>query len=637
MKILSLICLSCFLYSSAFSQTYDPLKVNKKAVAVYTQAITNAEEGKYEMAINLLQQSISIEPNYADAYLSLAGVYGQIKNHANSVLNYEKAFQLDSNYTFGYLLPYSINLAGLGKFDKALEATNTLLTKRNLNPNTIKSAEYRKRNYEFAIDFEHKNKNKNYVFAPLNLGNEVNSAESEYFPSLTIDGNELIFTRRVKNRNEDFFSSNKKNAHWELAKPLPGNINTAQNEGAQMISADGNWLVFTGCNRPDGQGGCDIYISYKTENGWSPATNLGSRVNSDQWESHPCLSPDKRELYFSSNRFGGFGGSDIYVCRLQANSRWSEPENLGPQINTKGDEASPFIHADNQTLYFTSNGLQGYGDEDLFMSRRGPNGVWSIPVNLGYPINSINREGTLFVAADGHTAYLSSDRSDSKGGMDIYSFELRETVRPYKTLWITGKVFDKKSGNRLPSSVELIDIATKALITKVQTNEDGTYLITLPVGKDYAFNVSRKGYLFYSESFSLKNFSPDSTFEKNIPLQPIEVNASIILKNIFFDINSFELKNESQAELDKLIQLLTDNPSLKIQISGHTDNIGSVADNQKLSENRARTVVNYLTANKTAPSRLIFKGFGETQPISPNTSEDGRAMNRRTEMMITSL
>ena len=446
----------------------------------------------------------------------------------------------------------------------------------------------------------------------------------------------MVFTRRIKNFNEDFYYSWKKNNEWDIAKPMEGNVNTPQNEGAQNISQDGQWLVFTGCNRPDGFGGCDIYISYLTPQGWSEAMNLGSKINSDQWESQPCLSPDKRDLYFTSTRFGGYGGSDIYVSHLQPNGRWSEPENLGPEINTTGNEASPFIHADNQTLYFTSNGLQGYGNNDLFYTRKGPGGVWSKPVNLGYPINTISDEGTLFIAADGKTAYYASDRSDSHGGLDIYSFELREDVRPYKTLWVKGQVFDKKTTKGLPSAVELIDLATKQIITKVQTDELGNYLITLPVGKDYAFNVNRKGYLFYSDNFLMSSRSPDSTYEKNIPLQPIEANATIVLKNIFFDVNKFELKPESQVELDKLVQLLNENPTIKIEISGHTDNVGKPADNLILSNNRAKAVVNYLVNKNIAAQRLTSKGYGETKPVADNKTDEGRAMNRRTEVKVIS-
>lgn len=621
----------------SFAQGYDPEKINKKAVGFYNQALEKAQGKDYKSAIDLLQKSISTDDKYIDAYLSLAGVYGQIKDYPPSITNYEKAFILDSDYTAEYKLPYSINLAGMGEFDKALEAINNLLGKNPpKNTSTYKAAEYRKKTYEFAVEYARKHAVKSYVFAPENLGDSINSVESEYFPSLTIDGNELVFTRRLGDFNEDFFHSKKQNNNWTFAKPLTGDINTEQNEGAQNISQDGEWLVFTGCNRPRGFGSCDIYISYLTSQGWSEALNLGGNVNSDQWESQPCLSPDKRDLYFASRQFGGFGGSDIYVCHLQTNGKWSEPENLGPSINTPGDEQCPFIHADNQTLYFTSNYWPGYGDDDLFYTRKGPNGAWSNPVNLGYPVNTINKEGTLFITADGKTAYYASDRSDSKGGLDIYSFELREDVRPYKTLWVKGQVFDKKTTKGLPSGVELIDLATKQTISKVQTDETGHYLITLPIGKDYAFNVNRKGYLFYSDNFFLSQNAPDSTYEKDIPLQPIEANASMVLNNIFFDINKYELKPASQVELDKVVQLLKDNPTIKIEISGHTDNVGKPADNLKLSNTRARAVVNYLIERGINSQRLSAAGFGETKPVADNKSEAGRAKNRRTELKILS-
>ena len=257
-------------------------------------------------------------------------------------------------------------------------------------------------------------------------------------------------------------------------------------------------------------------------------------------------------------------------------------------------------------------------------------------MNLGYPINTTSDEGTLFIAADGKTAYYASDRSDSKGGHDIYSFELPENVRPYKTLWVKGKVLDKKTAKGLPASVDLIELSTKQVISKVQTDENGNYFITLPVGKDYAFTVNRKGYLFYSDNFLMTDRSPDSTYEKNIPLQPIETNARIILNNIFFDVNKFELKTESQVEMDKLIQLLTENPNLKIEISGYTDNVGKPADNLLLSNNRAKAVVSYLVSKNIAAQRLTAKGYGEANPIGDNKTEAGKAKNRRTEMKVIS-
>ena len=626
-----------FLFSISYaSAQYDPSNVSKKAVEAYNKGFEKAQDGKYKEAIESFEEAVKRDPRYVEAYLSMAGVYGELKDHAQSTATYEKAFALDSNYTSDMRLPYSINLAAMGQFDKALSIINSLLSKPNLGENTRKAAEYRRKTYQFAVDYARNNPSKDYVFKPLNMGENVNSPEAEYFPSMPIDGSGLVFTRRLNDFNEDFFLSENNNGSWEPARRLTGSINTPQNEGAQMISQDGQWLVFTGCTRPDGYGSCDIYMSYKTANGWSEAINLGNKVNSEQWDSQPCLSPDKRSLYFSSHRPGGLGGSDIYVSHLQANGRWSEPENLGPQVNTTGNEFSPFIHADNQTLYFTSTGWPGYGKEDLFVSRKGSDGKWGTPQNLGYPINTVNEEGSLFISADGKTAFYASDRAQGKGMLDIYSFELRPDIRPAKTLWVKGKVYDKKTSAGLPSSVELIDLASKQTISKVQTDESGNFLITLPVGKDYAFNVARRGYLFYSDNYSLANKAPDSTYRKDIPLQPIEVNASVVLKNIFFDFNKYDLEPQSQAELDRVVQLLQENPTVKIQLEGHTDNIGSAADNLKLSENRAKAVVSYLISKGIDSKRLVAKGYGATQPIADNNTDEGRAQNRRTELKIVS-
>ena len=632
--LLFLLCYSSL--QPSFSQ-YDPGKIGKKAIAFYNQARERAEEDNYASAAGLLLQAIDADKNYVDAYLALASIYGKIKNYTSSTQYFEKAFTLDSTYTIDYKLPYSMHLAGLGEFEKALDAINDLLAKKPpKNPTSFDALQKRRRSFQFAVEYAKNNPEKNYVFAPQNMGSSINSAESEYFPALTIDGKELVFTKRVNNLNEDFYYSRLSGDKWEAARPVEGNVNTPQSEAAQTISQDGQLLVFTANNRRDGFGNYDLYISYLTPQGWSEATNAGGFINSEQWDSQPCLSPDKRQLYFASRRYGGLGGSDIYVCRLQDNGKWSEPENLGAGINTSGDDQCPFIHADNQTLYFTSNGWQGYGDNDLFMTRKNDNGAWGKPINLGYPINTISDEGTLFIAADGKTAYYASDRSDSKGGLDIYHFELRQDLRPYKTLWVKGTVTDKKTKNGLPSSVELIDLASRQIISKVQTDEKGNYFITLPVGKDYAFNVNRREYLFYSDNFLMAGRSPDSTYEKNIELQPIEINASIVLKNIFFDISKYELKTESQVELDKLVQLLTENPALKIEISGHTDNVGKPADNLLLSNNRAKAVVDYLVKKNIVAARLTLKGYGETKPVADNKTEDGRALNRRTEMKVTS-
>ena len=613
---------------------YDPARVDKKAAKLYLLSQQQAGDDKFPQAIETLKQAVAIDKKFEDAYLSIAGMYRELKNYQAAVDYYRTAKSIDSLYFLDYSLPYSINLAGLGKFEEALAAVNDFKTIPNLNASSLRSAAYRTKLYRFAIDYAAKKNLSDYKFEPQNLGDSINTSVSEYFPTISLDGKHLVFTRRVNGINEDFFQSDRKPNGWTTAKALLGNINSNNNEGALNISQDGQWLIFTGCNFPDGFGSCDLFISYLTADGWSAPENMGPAVNTEFWESAPSLSPDKRDLYFTSNRPGGYGGNDLYVCHRLENGRWSGPVNMGPDINTPGDESAPFIHADNSTLYFTSNALPGYGGDDLFVVRKTAGGEWGIPENLGYPINTIENEGSLVVASDGKTAYYASDRADSRGQLDLYTFELRSDVRPAQTFWVKGKVYDKKTGKGIPSSVELGDLSNKRILSKLQTDESGNYLTTLPVGKDYAFNVNRKGYLFFSEHFMMTRPSSDSVYQMDIPLQPIEANASVVLKNIFFDVNQYELIPASQIELDEVVKLLNENPAVSIQINGYTDNVGKPADNLLLSENRAKSVVNYLKTKGIEPKRLYYKGYGEAQPVSPNTTEAGRAQNRRTELKI---
>jgi outer membrane protein OmpA-like peptidoglycan-associated protein/tetratricopeptide (TPR) repeat protein len=603
------------------AQWYNPNKVNAKVNSVYTAAIDQAQEGNFNTAKSLLVKALGMDNRLVDAYLSYAGICGELKQYDSATLMFEKARNLDSVYSRDYNLPYSINLAGLGRFEEALAAINVFSQNQTLNQRSLKAADFRRKCYQFALDMKKRGKELTGQFSPVNLGDSINSKDLEYYPALPIEGNQLIFTRRVSGRDEDFFESDKSGNNWQKGKSLPGDINTDQNEGAQCISQDGEWLIFTGCNRQDGFGSCDLYISYKMPNGtWSTAKNLGPQINTEFWESAPSLSPDKKDLYFSSRRNDGMGAADIWVSHRQPNGKWSEPENLGPEVNTAGEESCPFIHSDNQTMYFTSDGLQGYGGSDLFMMRKGPNGKWSIPQNLGYPINTIDNEGSLIVAADGQTAYYASDRSDTHGGLDLYTFSMPKTVQPVRTLWVRGKVYDAKTNKGLPSNVELKDIGAN-----------------LPVGKTYSFTVNRKGYLFYSDTYNMGGSPADSTFEKNIPLQPVGINTTVELKNIFFETASFQLQPASFTELDKVVQLMKDNPTITVQISGHTDNVGIAAANLKLSNNRAKAVVDYLVSKGIAATRLTYKGFGATKPVADNSNEAGRAKNRRTELTVTGM
>jgi outer membrane protein OmpA-like peptidoglycan-associated protein/tetratricopeptide (TPR) repeat protein len=632
--------LGLILFFAAFTagaQTYDPSKVNPKAKKLQEDAISHYRDGDVKKALQLLNKAIETDSYYLDAHLDLATLYNELKDYNNARIQFEKALPKDTGYFKYSWLPYSVSLAGAGNFAAAMTAIDKYLANTKLGQKSIQLATSRRKSYQFALEYAGKHPADNYVFAPKNLGDNINSAQLEYYPSVTIDDSVFVFTRRGSNVREDFFTSSMSDKGYSKAKLMENELNDEPYKGALHISLDGEWLIFAADYGPKGYGGYDLYISFWDGIGWSKPENLGPNINTEAWESSPSLSPDKKALYFSSTRFGGYGKGDIYVSYLFEDG-WSKSLNMGPQINTPAGEIAPFIHADNETMYFTSDGLQGYGGTDLYLVKKDiTTGAWGAPQNLGYPINTIDDEGGLFVAADGVTAYYSSDRSDSRGGLDIYKFELRPNVRPARTLYVQGFVYDAKTKKGLPSTVELIDNKTNTARTSIQTDEGGNYFITLPVGNDYTFVVNKPGYLYYSKLYELATGRADSIYRNDIPLQPIEMNTTVRLKNIQFELNSFKLKNVSLVELDKLYQLLAENPNLKLLISGHTDNVGAPADNLKLSLNRAKAVVDYLVGKGIDIKRLTWKGFGETKPISDNKTEEGRALNRRTEFTIVGM
>jgi outer membrane protein OmpA-like peptidoglycan-associated protein len=424
-----------------------------------------------------------------------------------------------------------------------------------------------------------------------------------------------------------------------MALSLGPPINTHGNEGAICISPDGQFLFFAACNRPDGYGSCDIYWSGKSGDQWSEPFNLGPVVNSEAWDSQPSFSSDGKTLYFASKRPGGKGSSDIWKTELMPDGDWMPPVNLGDSINTKDAEMAPFIHPDDLTLYFTSKGHPGMGGLDLFYSRKDENNLWQKPVNMGYPINTYADEITLVVNASGDLAYISSDKLGGKGRQDIYSFKLYKEAQPLKVTYFKGIVFNKETKKRLEAKFELIDLTSGKVVIKSRSDPvKGEFLVALPTNKDYALNVSKTGYLFYSDHFGLKGESSEARpFIRDIPLQEISVGETVVLKNIFFDTDKYELKPESRSELEKLINLLQTNGKIRIEISGHTDNAGTEAYNLMLSKNRAKAVYDYLTEHGISAGRLSYAGYGLTKPIDTNDTEQGRANNRRTEFRVVGI
>ncbi len=596
-----------------------------------------ASSGELSAAADQLRKTLKREPRFMDAVVELGNVYNQMGDYAAAEDMYEQALSIDSSYLVS--LYYSLGIVEFdqNKFSEAKAHFEKFLTLEKSGTKKFQNAQRYLANASFAA----KAVANPVPFQPENLGSAINTAEDEYLPSLTADGATLIFTA-VRKGQEDFYRSKKVNSHWAPAEPITA-INSDYNEGAQTITADGKLLVFTICNKPDGLGRCDLYFTAYTNGNWTPVKNMGRPVNSPYYESLPSLSAEGDALYFTSNRSGGFGGLDIWVSFRKPDGSWGQPVNAGPAINTPFDEQAPFIHPDGQTLYFMSKGHPGLGAYDLFFSRKDEQGQWSEPQNLGYPINSKGNEGALTVSLDGKLAFYASDMPGGFGKNDIYSFELYEAARPQPVTYVEARVFDQKTSHPLQAGIEIIDLNTGIVVARKSTDEHGEFLSTLPAGKDYALNVNKQGYLFHSENFSLSGWSGvDSTFHLKVPLVKIpdwQLDSSVetppvVLNNVFFETGSAELLPRSKVELDKLYDLLVQNPELKIQINGHTDNVGSVQSNKELSMNRAKAVYDYLVEKGINPSRLRYKGFGESKPVISNDTEEGRRLNRRTEFQI---
>jgi outer membrane protein OmpA-like peptidoglycan-associated protein len=490
-------------------------------------------------------------------------------------------------------------------------------------------------------------------FEPKNLGPAVNSADPEYYPCITADDATLIYTRRVKDpelipwgMQEDFMVSHRDaQGAWQAAKPIP-TVNTRQyNEGAGTLTPDGRFIVFTKCATEDGSyggslqgfGSCDLFISRRIGDRWTPPENLGPPVNSRNWETQPSMASDGRTLYFirGTQAQDGIKSMDIYTTALQEDGTWSKPEKLGANVNTPYQEESVQIHPDGRTLYFSSNGHPGFGGLDIFVSRKEEDGSWGKALNLGYPINTGADENSLLVSADGEVAYFASDREGGLGDLDLYSFELYPEARPLAVSFIRGKVTDRTNGQPVEADVQLYDLATGKLATGAYSDpRTGEFLVCIPAGRSYALNASSEGYLFFSQNYDVATGTPKEPYTLNVPLSPLTAGSVIALRNIFFNTASYDLLPASNAELEKLVQLLRTNTTLRIELGGHTDNVGADAANLTLSDQRAQAVRDFVIAQGIDASRITAKGYGETKPVATNDTEGGRAQNRRTEVTV---
>ncbi|HNY08401.1 MAG TPA: OmpA family protein [Tenuifilaceae bacterium] len=611
---------------------------NKRAVARYNEALAAYNRYNLDEAERLLKESIKIEHNFIEAYLVLTQVYSEKGEPEKAISSAEKAVSINNNFFPKTYFNLGVLNFSIGNYQKALEYFEKYLTYHETSGSMVELARNNIERCRFAI---HAVANP-VPFNPANIGDSINTTLDEYWPSLSVDERTIVYTVRLPKEpevgikgtkwQEDFYTSTRnEDGTWSKGIPVGSPLSTVFNEGAQSLSSDGKTMYYTIC-----QGDCDLYFSTINSDGsWGHPLKLPPAINTEKSsEKQPSISPDGQMLYFVSNRPGGLGGFDIWVSVKNPNEVWGNAVNLGQPVNSPGNEQSPFIHFDNKTLYFSSNDHIGMGGQDIFVSHLTDSGKWSEPLNLGYPINTCKNEEGLVVNAIGKTAYYSSNYIPDKG-MDIYTFELYPEIQPIPSSYVTGTIRDYTTLKPVEAHISLIDLQSKRETMNSYSSVTGGFMVCLPSDNSYALFAQAPGYLFYSENFNLKGlYSFDKPYHLDVLLKPVRQGEVTIMRNVFFETDSYELLPESTVELDRVVETLSQNPTIKVEIGGHTDNQGAPDYNQKLSERRAKSVVDYLLSKSVSPERVSWKGYGESQPVAPNSSPEGRAMNRRTELKI---
>ena len=615
---------------------------NSKAIALCKKAEQCINAHDFEKALVFLNQAEQKDPQYADIYIMKGDVYNFSLKSDSAFSCYSRAIDLLENPDPMLYFIAANEGAKCARYRDALRYYEVFMREGVQYTDVLAEAQKGMANCRFGIDaMEHPVK-----FHPVNLGSAINSGWDEYLASITADDSILIYTvKRPKDKNticafclneEDLYCAVKNGTGaWKMREPIGSPVKTGYNEGAQSVSPDGNYLLYTMCDADFGMGSCDLYWSKRIGRKWSRPRNFGAPVNSTAWESQPSMASDGKTIYFVSSRPGGFGGKDIWKTTMTSEGAFSAPENLGPMINTPEDDAAPFIHSDGRTLYFASNGRTGMGGYDLYYSVMQADGSWSDPKNLGYPINTPADEINIFINAAGTVAYMASDKDGGFGGLDLYSFDLDDNLRPNPVTYIKGIIVDAVSGVPVEATVEMVDLNTKELLTRTTSDpETGEYLACIQTGSNVLLNVASDNYPFYSENFQIdRSYTEIAPYLKDIRLRRADIGTVVVLKNIFFDFDRSELKPESYVELDRLADYLNHN-NVRIEIGGHTDDQGSDEYNDRLSENRAKAVYDYLISRGIPASRLSYAGYGKRKPIADNSTEAGRAENRRTEFRI---
>jgi len=629
------------LNSNLLAQEYQFSSSSKKAIKLYNLAANNYTNRNYGAALANLDKSVDIDPEFIEAWMLMGDIYTDLQSNEKATAAYERTLAIDSTF----FPPVYYFLGNIyyenGDYKNSVICFRNLLNNDGISDELLVLAERKLITAEISRDIVENELNIDVI----NIGAPVNTKNDEYINYVNTDFDLLMLTKRTMletnqgsspRYKEELYSSEFKDSTWSI----PGLVDLSwrrerQNMGTINFSTDGRIMFFTGCYWPNSYGSCDLYYSNSLGTKWLEPSNIGDVINTSTWESQPVISSDSKKLFFASKRAGGKGGSDIWMSIRLKNNEWSPPINLGDSINTHKDEMAPFLHADGHTLFFASTGHPGLGGYDLFISRADELGRWSKATNIGYPANSKFNEINIFNSIDGKRSWISSDREGGYGNYDVYYFDNYEDILPQPVMYVEGLVVDKETGNPLKSNVEITNLKTAELVNiTVSDSVSGKFLIVLFPGVDYAFNITKKGYLFHSENINLEDSIGTEAIKKRFELSPFKSGNLLVMNNIFFEFNKHNLLPTSYIELDKLAKAINDNPEFTIEISGHTDNIGSDSYNMKLSGMRAESVGNYLIGKGVSRNRLIYVAKGSTMPIETNNTEEGRARNRRTEILV---
>ena len=630
---------------------------SKKAIKLYQEA----KGAQYPSdKINLLNQALNKEPNFVEAYWELSKIYTLLDSTEAAINALLTADELQLAMPEKTKINLSKLYYKIGEYQLALDKVNEIN-----NPYYFNQIALLKEDYAYAASL----KANPIKFQPRNL-TYVNTIHDDYFPSITADG--LMISTTVlapkwmgdapMQHQEDMYVSHWNGKRWSYSEPLPAPMNGYGNEGSQSFSADGRYMFFVQCSNRENIGSCDIYYSIRKGDRWSNPINLGEPANSRYWESNPVMSPTGDMIYFISNRPGGLGGKDIWCVQVYIDDygylKIYNPQPLGKPINTDKDEFAPFMHADNHTLYFSSDGHKGLGGQDIFRSVRNDDGTWSQPENLGYPINTNGDESGFVINGLGNKAYFASDQLENKGmKLDIYEIDLPIAIQPHtRMLYSPGRVYDIQTGKPLQARVEIFEGSTNNKhFESITDATDGSFVAFLPENSQlttdnsqqtnlegdhkqltvdsrqiiYALSAQREGYLPYTMSVTTPG---DSIL---VGLTRIAVGNSVTLNNLYFDYDSDEILQNSNAEIERLALFLKRNKQVHIEIVGHTDNQGSASYNLDLSRRRAAALLNALIKKGIAADRLTSRGMGSQSPVATNNTEEGRAQNRRVEILIT--